>query len=52
MYPLKLAVLVPVIYIINKYSEEKNLRNYLLIIITILGLATGLRDAFRLFMGV
>lgn len=52
MFPLKLAVIVPVIYIINKYSEDRNLRNFLLIVIIILGLAPGLRDAFRLFMGV
>lgn len=52
MFPLKLAVIIPVIYVINKYSEDKDLRNLLLIVIIILGLAPGLRDAFRLFMGV
>jgi uncharacterized membrane protein len=52
MYVLKIAVLVPVIYVINKYTEDKNLRNFLLIVITVLGLAPGLRDTFRLFMGV
>ena len=52
MYALKIAVIVPIIYVINRYADDKNLRNFLLIVITVLGLAPGLRDAFRLLMGV
>jgi uncharacterized membrane protein len=53
MYPLKLVVLIPVLYVINKYSkEDKTLRNTLLLAIITLGLAAGLRDAVRLLMGV
>jgi uncharacterized membrane protein len=53
MYPLKMVVIIPVIYLIDKYAkEDKRLRNLLLIAVAVLGLAPGLRDMFRLFMGV
>lgn len=53
MFPLKLAVLVPVLYILNKYAkEDKLLKNTILLAIIALGLAAGLRDALRLLMGV
>jgi uncharacterized membrane protein len=53
MYPLKMAVIIPVVYLINRYAkEDKRLRNLLLIAVAVLGLAPGLRDMFRLFMGV
>lgn len=53
MFPLKLIVLVPVLYIVNKYTkDDKLLRNTLLVAIMTLGLAAGLRDAVRLLMGV
>jgi len=53
MFPLKILVLVPVLYIIHKYSkDDKKLRNTLLVAIIALGLAAGLRDAVRLLMGV
>ena len=52
MFPLKLAVLVPVIYIVHKHSDNNNLRNFLLLVIFLLGLVPALRDLLRISMGV
>jgi len=52
MFLLKLIVLIPVLYIIDRYSEKGEFRNFLKIVILILGLAPGLRDAIRLMVGV
>ena len=49
---LKLAVLLPSLYIIDRYAEEGEFKNFLKIVILILGLAPGLRDAIRLAAGV
>jgi len=49
---LKLAVLLPSLYIIDKYGEEGEFKNFLKIVILILGLAPGMRDAIRLAAGV
>lgn len=52
MFPLKLAVMVPVLYLIDKYTEPGEFRTFLKIVILILGLAPGLRDMIRLMAGV
>lgn len=52
MFALKLAVLIPVLYIIDRYAEKGEFRNFLKIVIFILGLAPGLRDMIRLMAGV
>jgi len=52
MFLLKLVVLIPVLYVIDRYSEKGEFRNFLKIVILILGLAPGLRDAIRLMVGV
>jgi len=52
MFLLKLVVLLPVLYVIDRYSEEGDFRNFLKIVILILGLAPGLRDTIRLAVGV
>jgi len=52
MFLLKLVVLIPVLYITDRYSEKGEFRNFLKIVILILGLAPGLRDAIRLMVGV
>ena len=52
MFLLKLAVLIPVLYIIDRYSEKGEFKNFLKIVIFILGLAPGLRDMLRLMAGV
>ncbi len=48
MFPLKLIVIIPVLYIIDKYSEPGSFKNFMKIIILILGLAPALRDTIRL----
>ncbi|AEH07447.1 DUF63 family protein [Methanothermococcus okinawensis] len=52
MIPLKLIVVIAVLYIINKEINNRDLRNILKITIMALGLAPGLRDLFRTIMGV
>jgi uncharacterized membrane protein len=52
MFLLKIVVLIPVLCIIDRYSEKGDFRNFLKIVILILGLAPGLRDAIRLMVGV
>ncbi|WP_421077316.1 DUF63 family protein [Methanothermococcus sp. Ax23] len=52
MIPLKLIVVISVLYIINEEVDNKDLRNILKITIMALGLAPGLRDLFRTVMGV
>lgn len=52
MFLLKLMVLIPVLYVINKYTERGDFKNFLMVVILILGLAPGLRDMIRLMVGV
>ena len=52
MFLLKLAVLIPVLYIIDRYAEKGEFKSFLKIVILILGLAPGLRDMIRLMAGV
>lgn len=51
-FALKIIVLLPVLYLVDKYAEEGSFKNFLKIIILILGLAPGLRDLVRLIAGV
>jgi len=46
---LKFMVLVGILYIIDKYSGDKEFNNYIKLIIGILGASTGIRDILRLF---
>ncbi len=48
MFLLKLAVMIPVLYLVDQYTEEGDFRNFLKIVILILGLAPGLRNTIRL----
>jgi uncharacterized membrane protein len=52
MFFLKLVMMIPVLYIIGRYAERGDFKNFLLILILILGLAPGLRDMIRLMAGV
>ena len=52
MFLLKLAIVIPVLYIIDRYAEEGDFKNFLKIVVLILGLAPGLRDALRLLVMV
>ena len=53
MFPLKIIVVILAIYLIEKFgSEDHMLKNLLKLAIFILGLSPGLRDTFRIAMGV
>ncbi len=52
MFLLKLAVLIPVLFLVDRYTEEGNFRNFLKLVILILGLAPGMRNLLRLAAGV
>ncbi len=56
MFILKIAVVLPVLWIIDSYSGEserdRNFKNFLKLVVLILGLAPGLRDLIRLMVGV
>jgi len=52
MFFLKLVVVIPVLYLIDRYAEKGSFRNFLKICVLILGLAPGLRDVLRLVAGV
>jgi len=52
MFLLKIVVVLPVLWIIDRYGEQGNFNNFLKIIIIILGLAPGLRDTVRLMVMV
>jgi len=50
MFPLKIFVVLPVLMLIDKYAEDKQFKNFLKIIILILGLALGTRDFLTVSM--
>ncbi|AEF95680.1 DUF63 family protein [Methanotorris igneus] len=52
MIPLKLAVVLIALYLINEEVDNKDLKNILKITIMCLGLAPGLRNLLRTIMGV
>ncbi len=52
MFLLKTVVLLPVLYLIDRYSDDRSMKNFLKIVILILGLAPGLRDLLRMMAGV
>jgi len=52
MIPLKLFVVLVVLYIINNELEDGDLKNIIKITIMVLGLSPGLRDILRMIMGV
>jgi uncharacterized membrane protein len=49
---LKFAIIWPILWLIDRYTEPGNFRNLIKIVILILGLAPGLRDTIRLVVGV
>lgn len=51
MFPLKIAVILTALYIIDEYIEDKTIANMLKLAIFILGLAPGLRNFLSLIMG-
>lgn len=50
MFPLKIIVVWGVLQILDKYCEDKFFKNFLKIIILILGLALGIRDLLTISM--
>lgn len=50
MYPLKIAVILFALYVIDRYIEDRITRNTLKLAIFILGLAPGLRNVLSLSM--
>ena len=51
MFPLKIAVILTALYVIDEYVEDDVIRNMLKLAIFILGLAPGLRDFLSLSIG-
>ncbi|MGZ7208559.1 MAG: DUF63 family protein [Methanobacterium sp.] len=52
MFPLKIAVILLALYVIDEYIEDRTIKNMLKLAIFILGLAPGLRDFLSLSIGV
>lgn len=53
MFVLKFAVVAAVLYVLDKEMKaEKEKKKFIKLVVLILGLAPGLRNAFRLIMGV
>ncbi|MDY6964561.1 MAG: DUF63 family protein [Halobacteriota archaeon] len=55
MYPLKLIVLIPTLYILYKYysdEEDIQLKNIVLLTILMLGIGPGIRNTLRMTLGV
>jgi uncharacterized membrane protein len=50
MFLLKIAVLIPILWLIDRETEDRDFRNFLKIGILILGLAPGLRDLLTLLI--
>lgn len=48
MFPLKLIAIPLILLAIDRWSDDKELRNWLFICVMILGLAPGIRDTLRL----
>ena len=50
LFILKLAILLPAIYLIQTEIKNRNFANYLLVAIAVLGLSEGLRDLLTLIL--
>ncbi|MEM2954759.1 MAG: DUF63 family protein [Candidatus Nanoarchaeia archaeon] len=50
MYILKLAVLIPFVYFLDKEVKNNDLKNFIVIAITVLGLAEGFRDLLAILI--
>lgn len=51
MFPLKIVIILLALYVIDKYIEDKTIKNMLKLAIFILGISTGLRDLLSLCIG-
>jgi uncharacterized membrane protein len=52
MFPLKLLILLPAIFAIDRYGENAQLRYLLKLTLIVLGLAPAVRNSLRLALGV
>jgi uncharacterized membrane protein len=52
MFPLKLAILLPMLYMIDKSLQEPSLRNLTKLTLITLGLAPAVRNTLRLALGI
>jgi len=56
MYPLKLAIFVPVLYILDSQFDEdeesRNLRTFVKLVIIVLGLSPACRNTIRMTLGI
>ena len=52
MFPLKMAIVWPVLVLIDRHVEDNEFKTWLKIAVLILGLALGTRDILKLGMGV
>ena len=52
MFILKLAIVLPTLWIIDKYADDGDFKNFLKIVVFILGFAPGMRDGLRLLVMV
>jgi len=52
MYVMKFLVLIPILYIMNRYEVEENFNNLLKIVFIVFGLAAGLRSAMLLVITI
>ena len=52
MFPLKLAILLPVLYMIDKSMQDPSLRNLTKLTLITLGLAPAIRNTLRLALGI
>ena len=50
--PFKLLIILLALYILNREIEDENIKNIIKLCIMALGLAPGLRNLFRVVMGV
>jgi uncharacterized membrane protein len=56
MYPLKLVIFIPVLYILdnnfNEDEESRNLRTFVKLVILVLGLSPACRNTIRMVFGI
>jgi len=52
MFPLKLIFVIPALCLFNKEIKDNDFRNFLKMVLLVLGLAPGLRDTIRLLVMV
>ncbi|MDY6958722.1 MAG: DUF63 family protein, partial [Halobacteriota archaeon] len=55
MFPLKLSVLIPTLFVLDRYfSEEEDidLKNIVLLTVLMLGIGPGIRNMLRMTLGV